>query len=114
MHKYFLYLACLFCLSGSIGAATQQYRITNLGEVIGTNSYAQGINNHGQVVGYWHTTAGTYAFLYSGGVATNLAELGDGNHYALSINNFGQVAGFAEATNNTQGTVFNIGTYGAA
>ncbi len=43
---------------------SQTYQLTDLGVFVGTNSYAQGINNQSQVVGYWDTLAGAHAFLY--------------------------------------------------
>jgi probable HAF family extracellular repeat protein len=54
----------------------QSYQLTDLGALMGTNSYAQGINNQGQVVGYWNTTNGTHAFLYGAGSVTDLGTLG--------------------------------------
>ena len=47
----------------AINAVSQTYQLTDLGAVIGTNSYPQGINNQGQVVGYWESTNGAHAFL---------------------------------------------------
>ena len=75
----------------------QSYQLTDLGASIGTNSYAQGINNGGQVVGYWQSTNGAHAFLYRSGVVTDLGVLGQAgtNNFALSINNSGQVVGFS-------------------
>src|SRR5207245_175100 len=59
----------VLCVSAWLShtAAAQTYRLTDLGALLGTNSYAYGINNQGQVVGYWNTTSnGVHAFLYSG------------------------------------------------
>ena len=105
----------------SIGAAlflsvaagvSQTYQLTDLGAVIGTNSYAQGINNQGEVVGYWSATNGAHAFLYQSGAVTDLGLLGAGgvNNYALSINNAGQVVGFSETTNGASAFLFQSGT----
>ena len=65
----------------------QVYQLTDLGAQIGTGSYAQGINNQGQVVGYWDTTNGAHAFLYHDGMVADLGLLGVNatNNYALSI-----------------------------
>src|SRR5947207_3366112 len=89
------------CLSALLGVwrnnAAQTYQLTNLGAFLGTNSYAHGINNQGQVVGYWNTgTNGVHAFLYSGGAVTDLGNLGGAKSYALNLNSAGQVVGFAE------------------
>ncbi len=98
---------------------SQTYQLTDLGVFVGTNSYAQGINNQSQVVGYWETLAGAHAFLYQAGTVTDLGLLGGvaTNSYALSINNQGQVVGFAEATNGSSaflyrdGNITNLGTW---
>ena len=38
-----------------LSAAEAKYRISDLGEVLGPKSYAQAINNRGEVAGYWDT-----------------------------------------------------------
>src|SRR6266542_2426362 len=111
-----VYVSVLFALSEN--CAAQSYQLTNLGALLGTNSYAHGINNQGQVVGYWRTTNGVHAFLYSGGVMIDLGALGDANAYALSINNPGQVVGFGETPDGIRaflmgsGGVTNLGSLG--
>jgi probable HAF family extracellular repeat protein len=89
---------------------SQTYQLTDLGVWVGTNSYAQGINNQSQVVGYWNTPTGAHAFLYQAGAVTDLGLLGivSTNSYALSINNQGQVVGFCEPQ--TVPGLFFIGT----
>ena len=52
--------AMIFFINQSLG---QTYVLTDLGDTVGTNSYAQGINNQGQVVGYWTAADGMHAFL---------------------------------------------------
>src|SRR5260370_39074748 len=52
-------------ISNTRGAQT--YQLTDLGALPGTNSYALGINNQRQVVGYFPTFVGTHAFLNSSG-----------------------------------------------
>jgi probable HAF family extracellular repeat protein len=110
----------IFPANRSLG---QTYSLTDLGDPIGTNSYAQGINNQGQVVGYWDATNGAHAFLYQAGGVFDLGLLGLGatnNNYALSINNAGQVVGFSETTNGARaflyqnGAVTNLGSLGGA
>ena len=99
----------------------QTYALTDLGQTLGTNSYALGINNQSQVVGYWETTNEAHAFLYQAGVVSDLGLLGLGatnNNYALSINNAGQVVGFCDTTNGSRaflyqnGTITNLGNLG--
>jgi probable HAF family extracellular repeat protein len=71
-----------------------QYTIANLGSLSARNSYATGLNNHGQVVGRYVTDAwATHPFLYSNGVMTDLGTLGGTNGEALDINDAGQVVG---------------------
>ena len=69
-------------------------KMIDLGTLGGTNSYACGINDNGQVVGYTINTGGTsHAWLYSSGMMTDLGTLGGTNSYAYSINASGQVVG---------------------
>lgn len=58
-----------------------------------TYSYASGINNNGQVVGW----SGANAFLYSGGVMASLGTLPGQNSFskAFGINDSGQIVGAA-------------------
>jgi probable HAF family extracellular repeat protein len=71
----------------------------DLGTLGGTVSYAQGINNSGQVVGYDQNNGADSAFLYSGGVMQDLHNLlapGFTNWYistANAINDSGQIVG---------------------
>ena len=117
--KRFVYSAIL-CLCSVITqrSRAQSYNITDLGALLGTNSYAYGINNQGQVVGYWTETNGARAFLYSAGTVTDLGSLGGTNQYALSINSSGQIVGFASVTNGVRaflyknGALTNLGAMG--
>jgi probable HAF family extracellular repeat protein len=79
--------------------------MTDLGTLGGTNSFAYGLNNRGQVVGISTTApgqvpmeAGTHAFLWERGRMTDLNELlapGSGWEltFAFGINDAGQIAG---------------------
>ena len=76
--------------------ASEPYVIARLGALSSQGSYPSGINNLGQVVGYYRTDAGSMrAFLSSGGVMIDLGTLGGGEAYARDINDLGQVVGEA-------------------
>jgi probable HAF family extracellular repeat protein len=77
-------------------ASAQTYNVTNLGN-LGGASYADGINNAGQIVGYSFLANGTYhAFEYQGGVMTDLSPIiGGTNSAANAINASGQIVGLS-------------------
>ncbi|NLX14564.1 MAG: hypothetical protein GXY44_13055 [Phycisphaerales bacterium] len=79
----------------------RRYSIVNLGSPSSQSSYPSGLNEAGQVVGYYYTDAMVRrAFLYSGGYMTDLGTLGGTEAYARAINDSGQVVGQAK---NAQG-----------
>jgi probable HAF family extracellular repeat protein len=72
------------------------YSITDLGTLSGPSgaSYAYGINDSGQAVGYSNTVGGqAHAFRYNGTPMQDLGTLGGSMSQANAINSFGQVAG---------------------
>ena len=82
-----------------IQAQTVQYQFHDLGTLGGPDSFANGINDLGQVVGYSrvnHTNFSTAATLWNNGSKIGLPSL-DGYHSAAySINNAGQIVGYSE------------------
>src|SRR5262249_56706648 len=62
---------------------------------IESGTFARGINDAGQVVGYYNGSDGVHGFLESGGTYTTLDDpLGARGTYATGINNFGQIVGY--------------------
>lgn len=87
--------------NGVINGATHGYVfsngvVTDLGTLGGGGSYANGINNIGQIVGSAATSNGVqHAFLYDNGTMIDLLPLG-GSSRAKGINNRGDVVGYDE------------------
>jgi probable HAF family extracellular repeat protein len=74
--------------------STAQYAITDLGTLGGTESFAYGVNDFGQIVGYSRTSGDTdtHAFLYDNGEMRDLYPLTLSSP-AIGVNNFGQIPG---------------------
>jgi probable HAF family extracellular repeat protein len=82
--------------------AQNLYTLTDLGTLGGSDSFAYGINNRGQVIGNARTTNNTaaHAFLHSPGSMLDLGTLGGNNSYAYGVNTNGQVVGLSDRTTN--------------
>lgn len=96
--------------TGTPGADGQ---MVSLGALGGDTSYANDVNDLGQVVGeaYDHLSR-SRAFLYSGGQMHDLGTLGGVHSWATSINNAGQIAGFADNSSGDQHAFLYTGTPG--
>jgi probable HAF family extracellular repeat protein len=90
--------------------------LIDLGTLGGTNSYAFGVNNSGNVVGEAQTAGNTgwHAFVYSNGTMTDLFPGSSSSSIASAINNAGDITGIngAEAFLYSNGQVIDIGTVG--
>ena len=76
-----------------------QYQTIELNIFDTSASYANGINNLGQITGYYFTSEGyIHPFLYNNGVTLDLGTLGDNysSAQAEGINDSGQVVGMSE------------------
>jgi probable HAF family extracellular repeat protein len=104
---------------------------TSLGNLDGTYnpfyySFANGINDSGQVVGSSDVTVGGsyqhHAFLYSNGMMTDLGTVGGTRSSAHGINDIGQVVGNSYITGNSathaflysNGAMIDLGTFGGS
>jgi probable HAF family extracellular repeat protein len=68
---------------------------TTLNDPLATGgTFAQGINDAGQVVGYFNSASGDQAFLYSNGTYTLLSPSPTSSNIATGINNAGEIVGF--------------------
>ena len=116
------FLTTSLIIAGSMAAAAQTYRLTDLGS-LGTNaSAATGINASGQVSGYSASgTNAARAWRYSPGVGlVDLGSFGGADNRAFGINNAGQVTGYSTDTNgaahgfvSSGGALTDIGGFGA-
>ena len=92
-------VASLVALGAQVSAQTMsptpRYVVVDLG-TWGSSSYAQGINESSQVVGY-AASYNYYSFLYDGNAATKVKSLLDSS-YAHSINESGQVVGYTNGS----------------
>lgn len=107
----------------SVAVSAPMYSVTHLGTLGGQSSFANDINDLGQIVGYSATASGdTHAFLYSGGSMTDLGTLGGSLSQATRINNSGQIVGFSriDGLQTTRAFVYDggsmteLGTLGGA
>jgi probable HAF family extracellular repeat protein len=88
-----LFVLALSALHSAVVQA-QQYTLTVIPRLPGqTASFATGLNDAGQVVGY----SGSVAWLWDGNTLTNL-DPGQGFSFAYGINDAGQVVGYAVLT----------------
>jgi probable HAF family extracellular repeat protein len=87
--------------------AASFYSITDLGTLGGEESYANAINNSGQVVGWSYTSSGAQrGFLWENNAMTNLGTLPGGNaSEARSINNNGDIVGWSTTASDQQHAV---------
>jgi probable HAF family extracellular repeat protein len=81
----------------------------NMGKLVD----AEGINDNGQIVGYYTLSGGgTHGFLYSSGTYTTLDVQQTGTTYPEGINNSGQIVGqYVDSAGNSHGFLYINGTF---
>ena len=97
-----------------VGAAqATTYSFTSIDVGSGGRSYADGINNLGQIVGFYAVASSPQylGFLYSGGVFTTILVPGSSNTVAEGINNEGQIVGNYSDASGTHGFVDTGGVF---
>ncbi len=124
-------ICLLGALAGSALAASPNWSFATLGTLGGNVSWATGINNAGEVVGWSGTVRGEFtetdpeyhAFAYGNGRMRDLGRAGD-NSSAWAINDRGAIAGLSHAegvwivggatakTLGFQGTPYDINQFG--
>src|SRR5467141_3704642 len=76
-------------------------------------TFAVGINNEGQITGYYFDSNGAaHGFLYSGGTWTTLNDpFATNGTFAEGINNKGQIVGYYVDATGDHGFLYSGGTY---
>jgi len=115
MHRTLLVLYFLCCLFGVIPAAHADSYTFELIHVPGARyTQANGINDHGQIVGMYQDSSSARAhhgFVYANGTFTPLNAPGNLRlDWAYGINNRGQVVGTCSDSQGAHGCLFNNGT----
>ncbi len=83
--------------------------IADLGVLSGTDSFAGGVNNGGEVVGNSGTISAFDAFSYANGKLTDLGTLGGTQSWALGVNSVGTVVGVSYLSGNSVNHGFSYG-----
>src|SRR5437763_323260 len=90
-------------------ADAESYSYSTISDPLASgNTFAQGINNAGQIVGYYDSSG----FLYSGSTYTTITDpLATGVTAAYGINNTGQIVGYYTDTTGAHAFVYSNGIY---
>ena len=83
----------------SPSAQATSYTLTDLGDLGGSSTYASGLNDSGEVVGYGALAGNTvfHAFKYEAGTITDISSLG-ASSFASAVNNSGLIVGYSGLT----------------
>ena len=108
-----LMFACSPILSVNAVAQGGTYNFVNIDYPGALFSAPNGVNDRGQVVGYWDDASGNiHGYLYSNGVYTSLDYPGAASTEAVGINNSGIISGWYVTTDDVpQGFTYSEGTF---
>jgi len=115
-------VAGLCTVTADEATAVTPYRVTDLGTLGGTFSYANAINDIGQVTGGAALPNGfTHAFLYTAGAMSDLGTVGGSFSQGEGINHSGQVTGIGATAGGLShaflysgGSMQDLGTLGGS
>jgi probable HAF family extracellular repeat protein len=98
MFVFFIIFLAISFLVTPHSAKAQKYKIIDLGTLWGEYTFAYGINNAGQIVGFStnEISSPSRAFLWENGNMIDLGNLGGYYSGAFKINNLGQVTGISK------------------
>jgi len=108
-----LFLAALFLVCGAASTAhTTGYNFTTIDFPGAFSTYLTGINNSGDIVGYYTDANNTGSgFLYAGGAFTAIDFPGASETEAYGINNSGDIVGFYVRPKGGGGFLYAGGTF---
>ena len=111
-------VAVATAIAAAVSASAQQYRFTTFsGPNSAVETFATGINNSGQICGYYRSSSGTLAFagftLFNGSFTSLPAPIsGATSAYPAGINNTGQIVGsYSDTANNYIGFLDSNGSF---
>ncbi len=88
-----------------------QYTYTEILPAGWSRSYAHGINDNGDIVGYGEVNSIEKSFLYSNGLVTELIPPNWTSAYALTINSGGEIVGYGMVSGSYKAFLYINGSY---
>jgi probable HAF family extracellular repeat protein len=114
MHRSLLsaVLSLSILLSTLVAAQDVSYTFTPIDVPGSISTVTTGINNRGQIVGFFSDATGTHGFLTNGATFTTIDVPDSQSTQAFGINNRGQIVGyFSDATGRVHGFVTDGATF---
>ncbi len=106
MIKCFFVLVFLLvqnCIGGQISEEEIKYHLIDLGN---SSRGATGINNKGEIIGYYFTNGYNRSFFYSRGVLRDMLPAFANNTFPFTINDKGQIVGYGSNPSTPEMNVF--------